>query len=140
MAGSAETIDIGGTAIAPRATALSISKAISGLHKQFVGRGPRNTTITIERDLVVCVLEGGLTVAEQTLSHHDRHDLVVAQRVALQEAMRDAMVAAVQEISGRRVRSYMSGTDRDTKLRAEIFVLVPEAQAAGRSSDAPRIG
>jgi uncharacterized protein YbcI len=140
VSGIAETTDIGGTRVAPRAAALSISNAVARLHKQFVGRGPRNTTTIIERDLVVSVLEGGLTIAEQTLTHHGRHDIVAAQRVALQNAMRDAMVAAVQEITGRLVGSYMNATDGEFSLRAEIFVLIPEVQTADSPLDAPGVG
>jgi uncharacterized protein YbcI len=105
---------------------LELSNAISRLHKQFIGRGPTNTRTTIDGDLVVCLLEGGFTVAEQTLSDNDKHDLVVAGRVGLQDSMRQAMIAAVQEVMGRRVRSFMSANDLEHNLQTEIFVLVTE--------------
>ena len=128
MAASAEAPNDDADTVASPATARSISNAVARLHKQFVGRGPKNTTTTLGPDLVVCVLEGGLTVAEQTLAGTRRHDLVTAQRVGLREAMREAMVAAVEEVTGRRVRSYMSATDHDVMLQTEIFLLFPEVQ------------
>src|SRR5438309_232688 len=81
---------------------LEISNAISRLHKEFVGRGPTNSRTTIDGNLVVCLLEGGYTRAEQTLGANDKADLVAAARLGLQEAMRQAMIAAVEQITGRR--------------------------------------
>ena len=114
---------------------LELSNAISRLHKQFIGRGPRNSRTTIDGDLVVCLLEGGFTVAEQTLSDNDKQELVVASRVGLQDAMRQAMVAAVQEITGRRVRSFMSANDFEHNFQTEIFVLWPEGTDHENSLD-----
>jgi uncharacterized protein YbcI len=105
---------------------LEVSNAISRLHKQFIGRGPTNSRTTIDGDLVVCLLEGGFTVAEQTLSDNDKHELVVAGRVGLQDSMRQAMIASVQDITGRRVRSFMSANDLEHNFQTEIFVLAPE--------------
>jgi uncharacterized protein YbcI len=102
---------------------LEVSNAISRLHKQFIGRGPANSRTTIDGDLVVCLLEGGFTRAEQTLSANDKQELVVAGRVGLQESMRQAMIAAVQEITGRCVHSFMSANDLEHNLQTEIFVL-----------------
>lgn len=113
----------------PRAPSrsLELSNAIARLHKEQVGRGPTSARTTIDGDLVVCLLEGGFTRAEQTLSDSDRQELVVAGRVGLQDAMRDAMIAAVQDIMGRRVVSFMSANDYDHNLQAEVFVLEPAA-------------
>lgn len=104
---------------------LELSNAIARLHKEHIGRGPTSARTTIDGDLVVCLLEGGFTRAEETLSNSDRQELVTAGRVGLQDAMRDAMIAGVQEIMGRRVISFMSANDYDHNLQAEIFVLEP---------------
>jgi uncharacterized protein YbcI len=105
---------------------LELSNAISRLHKQFIGRGPTNSRTTIDGDLVVCLLEGGFTVAEQTLGDNDMQELVVAGRVGLQDSMRQAMIKAVQDVTGRRVRSFMSANDVEQNLQTEVFVLWPE--------------
>jgi uncharacterized protein YbcI len=114
---------------------LEVSNAISRLHKQFIGRGPTNSRTTIDGDLVVCLLEGGFTRAEQTLSDNDKQELVVAGRVGLQDSMRQAMIAAVQEITGRRVRSFMSANDLEHNLQTEIFVLSCENAENGNPLD-----
>jgi uncharacterized protein YbcI len=112
---------------------LEISNAISRLHKEFIGRGPTNARTTIDGNLVVCLLEGGYTRAEETLNAHDKADLVTAGRLGLQDAMRQGMIAAVEQTIGRRVQSFMSANDLDRNLQAEIFVLLPEqsTDAAG---------
>jgi uncharacterized protein YbcI len=105
---------------------LEISNAISRLHKEFVGRGPTNSRTTIDGNLVVCLLEGGYTRAEQTLSDNDKGDLVAAGRLGLQDAMRKAMIASVEQTTGRRVHSFMSANDLEQNLQVEVFVLAPE--------------
>jgi uncharacterized protein YbcI len=105
---------------------LEVSNAISRLHKEFVGRGPTNSRTTIDGNIVVCLLEGGYTRAEQTLGANDKADLVAAGRLGLQDAMRQAMIAAVEQITGRRVQSFMSANDLDENLQVEVFVLSPE--------------
>jgi uncharacterized protein YbcI len=109
---------------------VEISNAISRLHKEFIGRGPTNARTTIDGDLVVCLLEGGYTRAEQTLNANDKRDLVVAERLGLQDAIRQAVIAAVEQIIGRRVHSFMSANDIDRNLQVEIFVLAPDPEAA----------
>ncbi|MGZ4175930.1 MAG: DUF2294 domain-containing protein [Solirubrobacteraceae bacterium] len=110
---------------------LEVSNAISRLHKEFIGRGPTNSRTTIDGNLVVCVLEGGYTRAEQTLGANDKADMVAAGRLGLQDAMRQAMIAAVEQITGRRVYSFMSANDLDQNLQVEVFVLTPEQSASG---------
>ena len=105
---------------------LEISNAISRLHKDFVGRGPTNSRTTIDGNLVVCLLEGGYTRAEQTLTANDKSDVVHAGRLGLQDAMRQAMIAAVEQTTGRRVHSFMSANDLEQGLQVEVFVLTPE--------------
>jgi uncharacterized protein YbcI len=105
---------------------LEISNAISRLHKEFIGRGPTNSRTTIDGNLVVCLLEGGYTRAEQTLNANDKGDLVAAGRLGLQDAMRQAMIAAVEQITGRRVYSFMSANDLEQNHQVEVFVLTPE--------------
>lgn len=110
----------------PQSHSLAISNMVARLHKEYVGRGPTNTRTTFDGDLIVCLLEGGYTRAEQTLSENDRGDLVQATRAGLQDSMRSAMIHSVEEITGRRVLSFMSAADLAQNLQAEIFLLAPE--------------
>jgi uncharacterized protein YbcI len=112
-----------GSSSAPSAPALEISNAVARLHKEYVGRGPANSRTTIDSELVVVLLEGGFTRAERTLDDSERRDLVLAGRVGLQDAMREGMIAAVENALGRRVRSFMSANDLERNLQVEVFVL-----------------
>jgi uncharacterized protein YbcI len=102
---------------------LEIANAMARLHKEFVGRGPTNSRVTIDGDMVVCLLEGGYTKAERTLEDNDKGDLVAAGRLGLQDAMRNALIANVETTLGRRVRSFMSANDLAQNLQVEVFVL-----------------
>ena len=108
---------------------VEISNAISRVHKEFIGRGPTNSRTTIDGNLVVCLLEGGFTRAEQTLRANDMGDVVAAERLGLQDSIRHAVIAAVEQITGRRVHSFMSANDLDQGLQVEVFVLAPDRQA-----------
>src|SRR5579859_6749552 len=79
---------------------VEISNAVARLHKQYVGRGPTNARTTVDGDLVVCLLEGGYTRAEQTLDETDKGYVVAAGRIGLQEAMREELIEAVQGVLG----------------------------------------
>ncbi len=116
-------IDDASVGLAPSAPALEIANAIARLHKEYVGRGPTNSRTTIDGELVVVLLEGGFTRAERTLDDSERRDLVLAARVGLQDAMRTAMIDAVERTLHRRVRSFMSANDVERNLQTEIFVL-----------------
>jgi uncharacterized protein YbcI len=113
---------------------LQISNAIARLHKQYIGRGPTNSRTTIDGDVVVCLLEGGYTRAEQTLEENNKGDLVAAGRLGLQEAMRQAMVEVVEEVLSRAVRSFMSANDLHRNLQVEVFVLTSSGSAGGQST------
>lgn len=102
---------------------VEISNAISHLHKQFVGRGPTNVRTTIDGNLVVCLLEGGYTRAEQTLAENQHGHVVAAARLGLQDAMREALIGAVERTLGRSVVSFMSANDVPGNLQAEVFVM-----------------
>jgi uncharacterized protein YbcI len=118
-----ESDDAPGAPEQASAPSLEIANAVARVHKQFVGRGPANSRVTIDGDLVVCLLEGGYTKAEQTLEDNNRGDVVAAGRLGLQDAMRAALVAAVETTLGRRVQSFMSANDVRHDLQVEVFVL-----------------
>jgi uncharacterized protein YbcI len=111
---------------------LQISNAIGHIHKELVGRGPEKVRTYIDDDLVVCVLEGGLTQAERTLQSQLGDERVVELRLQLQTAMRSAIVETVETILGREVRSFMSANDPSHDLQAEVILL--EADIGGSES------
>jgi len=115
----------------PEAGALhaAISQALVRLMADSTGRGPTKARTTIDRDLIVVMLQNTLTSGERYLADSDRAEHVLEMRRAYQEAMRADCVAAIQDLAGRRVVAFMSANHIDPDLAAEIFVLEPKAPA-----------
>jgi uncharacterized protein YbcI len=104
-----------------RATA--VSNAITSLHREHYGRGATVARTVMQRNYVVCFLEDIYTPVEKTLLADGRHDAVQETRQLFQQAMRPQFVAAVEEITGRKVVQFMSQVAFDPDMAAEIFVL-----------------
>lgn len=104
-----------------------ISEGIVGLLREYCGRGPEGARVYMLDDLVVCVLRGGFTQLEQTLLDAARRDVVVAQRMALQDVLAGPFRALVSQITGREVIAFMSANHEDPEMVCELFVLAPGA-------------
>ncbi len=74
----------------------------------------------------MCVLEDSATRAEQNLVSAGKAELVRLQRDALQRAMEPQLVGAVERLTGRSVRTFMSGTDESGGSSVEAFLLDPD--------------
>ena len=77
----------------------------------------------------MCVFEDGATKAERNLVAVGRSELVRRQRDALQRAMGSQLIEAVERLTKRRVRTFLSGTDEDGASAIEAFLLEPEPSA-----------
>ena len=104
----------------------AIANELGKLIADFTGRGATRSRAIVQQDLVVCVLEDSATRAEQNLVAAGKADLVRLQRDALQRAMGPQLIAAVERLTGRRVRTFMSGTDERGGSSVEAFVLDPD--------------
>lgn len=105
----------------------AISNAITSLHREHYGRGATIARTVMQRNYVACFLEDIYTPVERTLIDDDRREAVQTTRQLFQQAMRPAFVAAVEEITGRKVVQFMSQVAFDPDMAAEIFVLQPAA-------------
>jgi uncharacterized protein YbcI len=104
---------------------LEISNALVGIHKEYYGRGPTKARMYISDDLVVVVLQGGYSRVEQTLVDTGRSESVLQTRLTMQETMEDTTRKEIERLTGRKVRSFMSGNDPDQELQTEVFLLEP---------------
>jgi uncharacterized protein YbcI len=114
-----------------------ISNAMSALLREWTGRGPMSTATTITADLVAVRMEGVLLKAEAKLVEANHQDAVLDMRRRFQTAMREPMVALVEEILDRKVRAFLSDQHFNPDIAMEIFVLAPgdEIEPAGDFSD-----
>ena len=119
---------------APGELLSTISNRMVQLHKQYYGKGPTKARSYVVGDLVVCLMRGGFTRAEQTLIDSGRASLVHEQRGEFQLALKEEFVSSIQEITGRRVIAFMSNTHDDPPLIMETFLL--EGDDGGNSDGA----
>ena len=105
----------------------ALANAMVGMKKQYYGRGPTAAKAWILDDYVFVALEGGLTRNEETLLEDGKEDVVRGYRLSFQETMSDVTMAAVAEITGRKVLTYHSQITFHPARAFEIFVLEPDA-------------
>jgi uncharacterized protein YbcI len=111
--------------------AASISTAVVHLFTEHTGRGPTRARTTIDGDLVVVILQDGLTKAERALVRAGKGEVVLRLRRAFQDTMSDELIAAVEDLTQRTVQAFMSANHTEPDAAAEIFLLDGEARAAG---------
>jgi uncharacterized protein YbcI len=112
----------------------ALANELGKLIADFTGRGATRSRAFIHQDLVVCLLENGATRAETNLVAAGKSELVRLQRDALQRAMGPDLIAAVERLTNRRVRTFLSGTDHDGGAAIEAFVLEPEQPASAHEA------
>jgi uncharacterized protein YbcI len=105
----------------------ALANAIVGVMKQYYGKGPTAAKAWILDDYVFVAMEGGLTRNEESLIADGKEDAVRAYRLAFQETMKDVMMGAVAELTGRDVLTYHSQVVFHPMRAFEIFVLAPES-------------
>jgi uncharacterized protein YbcI len=110
-----------------------ISNEMVRLYKEQFGRGPtRVRTYWDSPDLITVVLEDTLTPAERKLLELQEDQRVRDIRMFFQYARIEDFCEAVERLTGRTVRSFVSGLDAEVEgLAIESFILHPEG------SDAP---
>jgi uncharacterized protein YbcI len=102
-----------------------ISREIVRMHARLFGRGPTRAKTYLDSGYALCVLEDVLTRAEKTLVRAGNTEQVHATRTAFHEAVRDDFVAIVEEITGRKVRAFISQIHLEPELAAELFLFEP---------------
>jgi len=107
-----------------------LSNAMVRIYKEQLGRGPTKAhSVYAGPDLVICTLEHSLTPAEQRMVQLGEHQRVRDIRTFFQHASEQEFVAAVEQITGRSVRAFVSGTDTGHDVSSEVFYLHPVAGA-----------
>lgn len=121
-----------------------IANAISRIQSQYYGKGPVRARAYMEDDLVVVVLDETFTRAEKTLISRGETDAIQAIRRRFQESVADEFVAIIEQVTGRKVRAFLSDTDVQNDISVETFLLAEdrtnmeafEGEADGISGDA----
>ena len=103
-----------------------VSSAMVRLYKEMFGRGPTKARSSFAgRDLLVCTLEDSLTPAERNMVKLGERQRLRDTRMYFQHATEQDFKDAVEQITGRPVRAFVSGIDVDKDISAELFYLEP---------------
>jgi uncharacterized protein YbcI len=105
---------------------VELSNAMVQLYKELFGRGPTKAkTSYAGPDLLVSTLEDSLTRIEYTMVAAGEHERVRDLRMHFQYLGEDDFVRAVEQITGRTVRAFVSGIDTRRDVSSELFYLEP---------------
>ena len=108
-----------------------ISNAIVTLFKQRFGRGPTSCRTYLESDLVVLVMSGGYTAAEQTMFEAGKWHDVRRARLAWQDSMQAMFIETIERLTHRSVKAFMSANHQGPDITVELFVLNGHRGAGG---------
>jgi uncharacterized protein YbcI len=116
-----------GTAPEPgRAELSQLSNAMVALYKSQFGRGPTRTRSNYAGpDILITTLEDSLTPAERNMVAMGENQRLRDTRMFFQHASVDEFVGAVERITGRTVRGFVSGIDVEQDISSEVFYLEP---------------
>ena len=103
----------------------AVSQAVVRIHAERYGKGATQAKTYAWDNVIVTVLADVLTTAERTLVDVSREDAVRDVRNVFQSTMEDTFRASIEEITGRRVRSFMSQIDPASGYGVEVFILEP---------------
>jgi len=114
-----------------RSVVTEISNAVVAITRDFTGRGPTRARTSMTDDMVTVVYHDSLTKAEQRLHERGEDEVVRGIRRKFQEVMRDDYVAAVEQISGRKVIAFLSDHHLDPDIAVETFITQRELHSIG---------
>ena len=103
-----------------------VNDAMVELHERYHHRAPVTArTQLIGDEILACVMSGIYTDVEKTLIELEQQATVRHMRSVFQRAMKDRFIAAVQQLSGRRVRAFICDSHVGPDLQIELFILEP---------------
>ena len=116
---------------------MAISNEMVRLYKSLLGRGPTKArTGWIGADTVVVMLEETLTPAERNLVRLGEHQRLRDVRTFFQYATVDEFCQPIEQLTGRKVRGFVSGIDTAVEgLAVELFALHPDGYDGPSRSD-----
>ena len=101
----------------------TISTEIVRLQAEYYGKGPTKAKTYISEDVVVVVLEESFTRAEKTLAARGERETIQQIRRRFQQHMAENFTSVVEQVTGRKVRAFLSDTDIDQDVSVETFLL-----------------
>ncbi len=100
-----------------------ITDALVGVHTRYLGHGPASAATFQHDNVVVTLMQDVLSKAEKILALNGSRQEVRAARELYRREMEGDFRAAVERLTGRRVRAFISGNHIDPDIAAEMFIL-----------------
>jgi uncharacterized protein YbcI len=124
------------TSDAPTSVLSQIANEMVRIYKEQFGRGPTKARANWAGDDLLCViLEDTLTPSERNLAAMGEHERLRETRLYFQYATVPEFCEPVERLTGRKVRSFLSGMDTECDgLSIESFVFYPVGQEEGKPS------
>lgn len=114
----------------------AISNEMVRIYKGQFGRGPTKTrTQWAGPDILVVTLEKTLTPAEHSLCRLGEHGRLRDLRLLFQYAELERFCEPIERLTGRKVRSFISGIDTVSDIACEMFVLHPAGYVGASRAD-----
>jgi uncharacterized protein YbcI len=103
-----------------------LTNAMVRLYKELFGRGPTKArTDYAGPDTLLATIENSLTAAERTMVDLNEEQRVREIRMFFQHANEGDFREVVEQITGRKVRAFVSGMDTQNDVSSEVFYLEP---------------
>jgi uncharacterized protein YbcI len=96
--------------------------------KQFFGKGPEQAKSYMLDDLLIVVMRGGLTTAEETMLRFGQQDMVRQFRQLFENEMTELLTGLVERTTGRAVVNYQSQIMFDPDVIVEMFFFADPRQ------------
>jgi uncharacterized protein YbcI len=107
-----------------------VTNAMVRLYKELFGRGPTKARSDYAGpNALLVTIENSLTPSEQNLLGLGEHQRVREIRMFFQHASERDFVGSVEQITGRKVRAFVSGVDTHRDVSSEVFYFEPVATA-----------
>lgn len=122
----------------PPSEMAQVSRAMVHLYKESFGRGPTKVNSRwAGDDILICTLEDSFTPAEKRLREMGEHQRLRDVRMFFQYAILKEFIEPVERITGRTVRSFISGLDTEEDVSLETFIFYPRgAEGPSRAEKA----
>ncbi len=101
----------------------AISASMVELYARHYGHNRTTATTYINDNVVVCILEGILSTAEDSLVASGDSSEVIDGRVGFQTGMEDEFTAEIERLTGREVVAFLSANQTDPGVASELFFL-----------------
>jgi uncharacterized protein YbcI len=103
-----------------------ISNAMVQAQKNFFGRGPSSAKSYMLDDMLIIVMRGGFTTAEETMLEFGQQDMVRSFRQLFENEMTSRLQGMIEELTGRRVVTYQSQILFEPDVVVEMFLFDSE--------------